>query len=68
MIMVMVFLMIGILYRWSLIFYGTAMNPLLNNTHVPPTATDVTFATITTFTGGQSTRSTTVTEEPAMGR
>lgn len=60
--------MIGTLYRWSLIFYGTAMNPLLNNPHVPPTATDVTFATMTTFTGGQSTRSTTLAEEPRMGR
>lgn len=68
MLMVMVFLMIGTLYRWSLIFYGTAMNPLSNNPHVPPTATDITFATIKTVTGGQRTSSTTSTEEPTMGR
>ncbi|XP_067041930.1 proprotein convertase subtilisin/kexin type 6-like isoform X2 [Acropora muricata] len=49
----------GTLYSWSLIFYGTATDPLLSNPHVPPTATDVTFpATPTT------TRSTTSTKEP----
>ena len=66
----MSFSMVGTLYRWSLIFYGTATNPLLSNPHVPPTATDVTFPTTTTITGGQTTRSTTSTKEPStkMGR
>ena len=62
--------MVGTLYRWSLIFYGTATNPLLSNPHVPPTARDVIFPTITTITGGKPTRSTTSTKEPSskMGR
>lgn len=66
----MSFLMAGTLFRWSLIFYGTATNPLLRNPHVPPTATDVTFPTITAITSGQPTRSTTSTKEPPtkMGR
>ena len=56
--------MVGTLYSWSLTVRGTATNPLLNNPHVPPTATDHTFAAFTKATSSQLATPTTATGKP----
>ncbi|XP_067040624.1 proprotein convertase subtilisin/kexin type 4-like [Acropora muricata] len=38
----------GVLFSWSLIFYGTTRDPISSNPHVSPTPTGVSFFTVST--------------------
>ncbi|KAJ7358828.1 hypothetical protein OS493_020663 [Desmophyllum pertusum] len=53
----------GTLYSWSLILYGTTVDPLSNNPHVPTLSTDITFATKASTTTSQPTSKNTVALE-----
>ncbi|KAJ7358833.1 hypothetical protein OS493_020668 [Desmophyllum pertusum] len=57
----------GTLYSWSLILYGTTVDPLSNNTHIPTLSTDITFATKASTTTSQPASKNTV-GWPTVGR
>ena len=58
-------LIVGTLYGWSLILYGTTFDPLLNNPHVPTLSTDITFKT--PETEAFTTKAPSTTSRPSQG-
>ena len=58
------FLILGTLYSWSLILYGTSEDPLSRNSHAPTGSVNFTYPTYTTTTT-TTTTTTYRTKEPA---